>query len=164
MNASPRQQVTASHRDRVLRALGVTPWVRRAVPDLPPGLAESNPLMMDTAAEIACVVVLPEGCTTRELDLLGRALNACGAMLARAARITVSGGQLAADLPEARAYLVFGEAQAHALGRSLPAAAMHQAQIVLADEPALVLTSAGAKRRLWSALRSLRRALATAGG
>ncbi len=164
MNASPRQQVTASHRDRVLRALGVTPWVRRAVPDLPPGLAESNPLMMDTAAEIACVVVLPEGCTTRELDLLGRALNACGAMLARAARITVSGGQLAADLPEARAYLVFGEAQAHALGRSLPAAAMHQAQIVLADEPALVLTSAGAKRRLWSALRNLRRALATAGG
>jgi len=164
MNASPRQQVTASHRDRVLRALGVTPWVRRAAPDLPAGLAEANPLMMDTAAEIACVVVLPEGCSTRELDLLGRALNACGAMLARAARVTVSGGQLAADLPEARAYLVFGEAQAHALGRSLPAAAMHQAQIVLADEPALVLTSAGAKRRLWSALRNLRRALATAGG
>lgn len=164
MTASPRQHVTASHRDRVLRALGVTPWVRRAMPDLLPGLAESNPLMMDAAAGIACVVVLPEGCSTRELDLLGRALNACGAALARAARITVSDGQLAADLPEARAYLVFGEAQAHALGRSLPAAAMHQAQIVLADEPALVLTSAGAKRRLWSALRSLRRALATAGG
>lgn len=164
MSASPRQHVTASHRDRVLRALGVTPWVRRAMPDLLPGLAESNPLMMDAAAGIACVVVLPEGCSTRELDLLGRALNACGAALARAARITVSDGQLAADLPEARAYLVFGEAQAHALGRSLPAAAMHQAQIVLADEPALVLTSAGAKRRLWSALRSLRRALATAGG
>ncbi len=164
MTASPRQHVTASHRDRVLRALGVTPWVRRAMPDLLPGLAESNPLMMDAAAGIACVVVLPEGCSTRELDLLGRALNACGAALARAARITVSDGQLAADLPEARAYLVFGEAQAHALGRGLPAAAMHQAQIVLADEPALVLTSAGAKRRLWSALRSLRRALATAGG
>ena len=164
MTASPRQHVTASHRDRVLRALGVTPWVRRAMPDLLPGLAESNPLMMDAASGIACVVVLPEGCSTRELDLLGRALNACGAALARAARITVSDGQLAADLPEARAYLVFGEAQAHALGRSLPAAAMHQAQIVLADEPALVLTSAGAKRRLWSALRSLRRALATAGG
>lgn len=164
MTASPRQHVTASHRDRVLRALGVTPWVRRAMPDLLPGLAESIPLKMDAAAGIACVVVLPEGCSTRELDLLGRALNACGAALARAARITVSDGQLAADLPEARAYLVFGEAQAHALGRSLPAAAMHQAQIVLADEPALVLTSAGAKRRLWSALRSLRRALATAGG
>jgi hypothetical protein len=162
MNASPRQQVTASHRDRVLRALGVTPWVRRAAPDLPVGIAESNPLMMDSSAGVACVVVLPEGCSTRELDLLGRALNACGAMLARAARITVSGGQLAADLPEARTYLVFGEAQAHALGRTLSAAAMHQAQIVLADEPALVLTDAGAKRRLWSALRSLRRVLATA--
>jgi hypothetical protein len=41
---------------------------------------------------------------------------------------------------------------------------MHQAQIVLADEPALVLTSADAKRRLWNALRSVRRALAAAGG
>ena len=163
MNASPRQHVTAGHRDRVLRALGVTPWVRRTAPELPPGATESNPPMADTAAGVACVVVLPEGCSTRELDLLGRALNACGAALARAARVTVRGGQLAADLPEARAYLVFGEAQAHALGRSLPAAAMHQAQIVLADEPALVLTSAGAKRRLWSALRSLRRALAAAG-
>lgn len=164
MNASPRQHVTASHRDRVLRALGVTPWVRRAAPDLPAGIAEPNPLMAaDAATGVACVVVLPEGCSTRELDLLGRALNACGATLARAARVMVSGGQLAADLPEARTYLVFGEAQAHALGRTLSAAAMHQAQIVLADEPALVLTSAGAKRRLWSALRSLRRALATAG-
>ena len=162
MSASPRQHVTASHRDHVLRALGVTPWVRRAVSHLPPGIAESNPLLLDTATGVACVVVLPEACSTRELDLLGRALNACGATLARAARVTVSGGQLAADLPEARAYLVFGEAQAHALGRSLPAAAMHRAQIVLADEPALVLTSAAAKRRLWSALRSLRRALATA--
>ena len=79
-------------------------------------------------------------------------------------RVTVSGGQLAAGVPEARAYLVFGEAQAHALGRTLPAAAMHQAQIVLADEPALILTSGSAKRRLWSALRSLRRALIMAAG
>lgn len=163
MTASLRQHVTASHRDRVLRALGVTPWVRRAAPQLQPGIVEPNPLMVDATTGGACVVVLPAGCSTRELDLLGRALNACGAMLARAARVMVSGGQLAMDLPEARAYLVFGEAQAHALGRTLSAAAMHQAQIVLADEPALVLTSPGAKRRLWSALRSLRRALVTAG-
>ena len=112
---------------------------------------------------MACVAVLPQGCSARELDLLGRALATCGAALARAARVTVSDGQLAADVPEARAYLVFGEAQAHALGRALPAAAMHQAQIVLADEPALLLTSAGAKRRLWNALRSVRRTLAAAG-
>jgi hypothetical protein len=116
------------------------------------------------AANAACVVVLPQDCSARELDLVGRALNACGAALARAARVTVSGGQLAAGVPEAQAYLVFGEAQAHALGRALPAAVMHQAQIVLADEPALVLTSADAKRRLWNALRSVRRALAAAGG
>lgn len=159
MNAGLRQHVTAGHRDRVLRALGVTPWVRR----VPADIAEPASPATDPDEGVACVVVLPEGCSTRELDLLGRALNACGATLARAARVTVRGGQLAAGVPEARAYLVFGEAQAHALGRTLPAAAMHQAQIVLADEPALVLTSAGAKRRLWSALRSLRRTLATAG-
>lgn len=163
MIQSTRQPVSASHRARVLRALDVTPWVRRA---LPGGHVEPVPdssALTDASAGIACVVVLPEACSTRELDLLGRALSACGASLARAARVTVSGGQLAAEVPEARAYLVFGEAQAHALGRNLPAAVMHRAQIVLADEPALVLTSAAAKRRLWSALRSLRGALATAG-
>ncbi|WP_168170279.1 hypothetical protein [Rhodanobacter sp. C03] len=154
-----RQPVSASHRARVLRALDVTPWVRRALPADHATMAE----VADVAAGVACVVVLPEACSTRELDLLGRALSACGASLARAARVTVKGGQLAADVPEANAYLVFGEAQAHALGRSLPAAAVHRAQIVLADEPALVLTSAAAKRRLWSALRSLRRVLAAAG-
>ena len=73
-------------------------------------------------------------------------------------------GSWPGDVPEALAYLVFGEAQAHALGRALPAAVMHQAQIVLADEPAWCWRSAGAKRRLWSALRSLRRALAQPGG
>lgn len=167
MNTSLRQSVTASHRDRVLRALGVTPWVLRATPTELAGSGAADvaaTAVVGMSAGVACVVVLPEGCSTRELDLLGRALNACGATMARAARVTVSGGQLAADVPEARAYLVFGEAQAHALGRTLPAAAMHQAQIVLADEPAQILASAGAKRRLWNALRSVRRALATAGG
>lgn len=165
MNAAMRQGIDASHRARVLRALGVTPWVRRAMPR-----AVAETVAMESAepvaatGNVACVVVLPEGCGTRELDLLGRALNACGATLARAARVTVRNGQIAANLPEAQAYLVFGEAQAHALGRTLPAAVMRDAQIVLADEPALVLTRAEAKRRLWNALRSLRRALATAGG
>jgi hypothetical protein len=37
---------------------------------------------------------------------------------------------------------------------------MARAQIVLADEPRLLLTDAQAKRRLWSALRNVRRALA----
>lgn len=162
MNALPRQHVSAERRARVLRALGVTPWQRRTAPVAAVGSGYAAAAVSEMAANVACVVVLPQDCSTRELDLLGRALNACGAALARAARVTVSGGQLAADVPEARAYLVFGEAQAHALGRTLPAAAMHQAQIVLADEPALVLSSAGAKRRLWNALRSVRRALAAA--
>lgn len=153
-------QAGATHRARVLRALGVTPWVRRAPP---PAVVPARDEPVAAAGSVACVVVLPQGCGTRELDLVGRALGACGAVLARAARVTVSAGQLAGEVPVARAYLVFGETQAHALGRALPAAVMRDAQIVLADEPALVLARAEAKRRLWNALRSLRRALAAAG-
>ncbi len=147
----------AGRRERVLRELGLTPWVRRQPG--PPVASVAIESSSGAAAAVACVVVLPEACSARELDLLGRALNASGAMLARAARVTVKGGQLGPDVPLARAYLVLGEAQAHALGRALPAAAMQQAQIVLADEPGLVLTRADAKRRLWSALRNLRRGL-----
>ncbi len=124
--------------------MGLTPWVRRAATVAPTLEVESAPI----GAGVACVVVLPEQCSARELDLLGRALSAGGAWLARAARIRVKAGQLAADVPVAQAYLVFGE---------------NQALIVLADEPSLVLGSAAAKRRLWSATRSLRRALATTG-
>ncbi|WP_458071501.1 hypothetical protein [Rhodanobacter sp. BL-MT-08] len=160
MSASTHQPAAAKQRARVLRALGVTPWVRRATRAMP--IAAETPLSPpDLAAGVACVVVLPESCATRELDLLGRLLNACGSTLARAARVRVNAGQLA-EVPHARAYLVFGEAQAHALGRALSAAAMQGAQIVLADELAQVLTAADAKRRLWSALRNLRRALAAA--
>ncbi|KZC19540.1 MULTISPECIES: hypothetical protein [Rhodanobacter] len=166
MNAAACQHADAGHRARVLRALGVTPWQRRTTPAAIAAAAPESvaSAALDAVAGTRCVVVLPQGCSARELDLLGRALSACGAALARAARVTVSGGQLAAGVPEARAYLVLGEAQAHALGRALPAAVMHQAQIVLADEPALLLASAGAKRRLWNALRSVRRALAAASG
>jgi hypothetical protein len=167
MNLSARQPVNASHRARVLQALGVTPWVRRAATGDAPAVTEPAQAVdtaVDNGAGVACVVVLPEGCSTRELDLLGRAFSAFGALLARAARVTVSGGHLAANVPEARAYLVFGEAQAHALGRTLSPTVMQRAQIVLADEPALVLTRADAKRRLWSALRSLRRGLAMTDG
>ncbi|MDE1894156.1 MAG: hypothetical protein KGH90_07475 [Xanthomonadaceae bacterium] len=162
MSALPVQPAASGRRARVLRALEITPWVRRA----PPGETSAGGDAAPQAAMnsgVACVVVLPEQCSSRELDLIGRALNTCGAGIARAARVRTRHGQLGADIPEAAAYLVFGEAQAHALGRALPLAVMQRAQIVLADEPALVLGSAAAKRRLWSALRSLRRALAQAG-
>lgn len=158
MSMGARVAVSPAHRAHVLRALGLAPWVRRtaAVAVVPEPEPETR------GAEAACVVVLPEHCSTRELDLLGRALSAGGTWLARAARVRVTAGQLAADVPSARAYLVFGDEQAHALGRVLPTAVMNQALIVLADEPGQVLGSAAAKRRLWSALRSLRRALTAA--
>ncbi len=166
MNLLARQAISAGHRVRVLRALGVTPWTRRVPAGDAAGIAERDiaaDLVVATTDGSACVVVLAQGSSTRELDLLGRALDACGAALARAARVAVSDGQLR-DVPAASAYLVFGEAQAHALGRSLPVDVMRGAQIVLVDELALVLTDAGAKRRLWGALRGLRQTLAAASG
>lgn len=146
----------SNHRERVLRALGVVPWVRRVAP----AAIETAPAETVESMAVAgdCIVVLPAGCSARELDLLGRALMACGPLVARAARIEVSEGKLP-GAPEARAYLVLGEAQAHALGRELPATVLSRAHIVLADEPASVLASGAGKRRLWNALRSLRRAL-----
>jgi hypothetical protein len=157
MNAS----VQTAHRARVLHALGLTPWVRRVAAVAAPPQAASMPVPDE--AGVPCVVILPASSGARELDLLGRALHAGGAVLARAARIPVRDGQLVAPVPAARAYLVFGDAQAHALGRALPAAVMSRALIVLADEPGQVLAEAAAKRRLWNALRSVRRALAGAG-
>ncbi|HTV87023.1 MAG TPA: hypothetical protein VME63_16605 [Dyella sp.] len=150
-----------AHRERLLRALGVVPWRLRAVA---PALAEPGAL---AAAEWpvqvgAAVVVLPSGCAVRELDLIGRVLYACGPQLARAARIEATDGQTM-QVPHARAYLVFGQAQAHALGRALPAEVMRDAHIVLADAPGQILGQAASKRRLWHALRSMRRALAEGG-
>ncbi len=164
MSLVARQGISPAHRGRVLRALGVTPWVRR----VPVGGALSV-VALDAAAAVestasgVCVVVLEEGSSLRELDLLGRALSACGAALARAARITVIGGQLR-DVPAASAYLVFGAAQARALGRGLPVDVLQRAQVELVDDLAQVLTDAGAKRRLWDALRRLRQTPAVASG
>jgi hypothetical protein len=159
MSPAPASRGPVSRRTRVLRVLGVTPWVRRATAEaqtVEPNEALAEPM----APPASCVVLLPDGCVARELDLLGRALAAYGPGLARAGRITVRDGRPTATVPPVRAYLVFGQAQAHALGRELPAAVMNQAQIVLADEPHEVLANGAGKRRLWTALRQLRRALA----
>lgn len=146
-----------AHRTRVMQALGLVPWQRRQAP--PPAVVEEDASVVPAGMDAACVVLLPDGCGTRELDLLGRALNSAGATLARAARLPVRAGQGELDVPVARAYLACGEAQAHALGRSLPMQVTAQAQIVLVDEPARLLREATAKRRLWIALRTLRRHL-----
>ncbi|MET0330978.1 MAG: hypothetical protein ABW154_06060 [Dyella sp.] len=149
---------SADHRQRLLRALGVTPWVRR----VPVSISEvDSPAGAISSTD--CVVVLPAGCTARELDLLGRALHSFGAALARAARVSVHEGALS-SVPSARAYLVFGQAQAHALGRQLPAAVMNEAHIALVELPqSSWLSGAAAKRQLWMAMRGLRRALTQTG-
>ena len=162
MNAPAAERSAAGHRARVLRALGLTPWQRRH------GAGGGEAATTDEApiaagAHADCVVLLPAVCGARELDLLGRALISSGAALARAARVRVQPGAAEIAVPQARAYLACGEAQAHALGRSLPMQVTAQAQIVLVDEPLRLLGESSAKRRLWIALRTLRRSLAAAG-
>ena len=160
MSPASASRGPVSRRARVLRVLGVTPLVRRAAA-APQGADQvAEPSAVASVPSASCVVLLPDGGGARELDLLGRALAAYGPELARAGRIPVKDGRPATPVPPVRAYLVFGQAQAHALGRELPAAVMNQAQIVLADEPSQVLASGAGKRRLWTALRQLRRALA----
>lgn len=144
-------------RQRLLKAMGVTPWRLRAGDAA--AAPEGDPANDATADErVACVVILPAGAGGRELDLLGRALRAFGPVTGRAARLE-AGERGLQQVPMAATYLVFGEAQAHALGRELPAAVMSAAQIVLVDTPTAILADAAAKRRLWNGLRTLGRAL-----
>lgn len=146
--ATQRQQ-------RVFAALGITAWRLREVDAIAIDEAPSTAAMPGDAD---CVLVLPGNSSPRELDMLGRAMQAFGPMLARAARISVVDGKLA-HVPAARAYLAFGNEQAHALGRELPAAALERAHVVLVDPPAGLAGDGKAKRRLWNAMRTLRRNL-----
>jgi hypothetical protein len=151
MNASLRQR-------EVNRLLGLSPVRLRArgltmADSATPATGE--PADMSGAA---CVLILPAGCSPSALDMLGRAVQAYGPTLARAARIEVRNGRLP-DVPAARAYLAFGSEQAQALGRELPAAVLAAAEVVLVDPPTALQGDAAAKRRLWTAMRTVRRAL-----
>ena len=140
-------------RQRLLRVMGVTPWRLRAGPAAPsPEIEPANDALQ--SGQTACVVVLPAGASERELDLVGRALRAYGPVTGRAPRLE-AGERGLGQVPVARTYLVFGEAQARALGRDLPAAVLSAAQIVLVDTPAAILAEPAAKRRLWNGLRTL---------
>ncbi|HEY4144255.1 hypothetical protein [Pinirhizobacter sp.] len=152
MNASLRQH-------EVNRLLGLSPMRLRS---RGPTVADSTMAPAATSAAdmpgAACVLILPAGCGAAALDMLGRAVQAYGPVLARAARIEVRDGRLA-DVPAARAYLAFGSEQAQALGRELPAAVLAAAEVVLVDPPTALQGDGAAKRRLWTAMRAVRRAL-----
>jgi len=135
--------------------MGVTPWSLRVGEPVVDAAAANDETPGERAA---CVVILPSGSSERELDLVGKALRAFGPLTARAARLSVGPSGLG-HVPVAATYLVFGEAQAHALGHELPASVLSAAQIVLVDPPALIVAEAAAKRRLWNGLRALGRAL-----
>jgi hypothetical protein len=150
--------VLPARHERLLKVMGVTPWRLRATG---PAAPSTGPLDEPSVAgeRAACVVILPAGCDERERDIVGHALRAFGAVTARAARLEV-GPRGLGQVPQAATYLVFGEAQARALGHELSAAQQDAAQIVLVDTPSLILTDAAAKRRLWNGLRALGRAFA----
>lgn len=166
MNARPCLPIDRDRRVRVLRALGLVPWTRRATAhaavDVPDEAGVVRPAVLaDTGA--SCAIVLAEHCSSRALDLLGRALHAGGPLIARAGRVHVRDGGLGA-LPAAAVYLAFGEAQAEILRRSLPGDAARGPDVVVVDELAAILADGAAKRRLWIALRGLRARLAAADG
>ena len=147
--------VSPDRRERLLKVMGVTPWRLRSAAA---SSVEAAGAVNDAAPDgkVACVVVLPAGASERELDLVGRALRAFGPVTGRAARLE-AGERGLGHVPVAANYLVFGEAQARALGHELPAAVMSAAQIVLVDTPSALLADAAAKRRLWNGLRALGR-------
>jgi hypothetical protein len=164
MNGRSCVPVDASHRARVLRTLGFVPWARRVRQEREreAGAAGTTGLQSAPATGTACVVVLAQHCSPAALDLLGRAMHAGGPLLARAGRIHVHAGKLE-GVPAAVSYLVFGEAQAEALRRSLPAELAASASVMVVDELAAVLAEGRAKQRLWVALRGLRARLAATG-
>ncbi len=134
------------HRERVLRALGVTPLgLRRR-------LASDHATPGAAAASHTCVLVLPQQCDARQRALLDRIMRVFGPGFARASRVVVTAGELAPPLPPADAYLAFGPAQARALDQCAPG----EAEVLSLDPPAALFDAAG-KRRLWEALRALLR-------
>jgi DNA polymerase III psi subunit len=150
----------ADRRERLLRVMGVTPWRLRVGEVVAGDDAQPANAYPGLGEHVGCVVILPSGSSARELDLLGKALRAFGPVTGRAARLEV-GERGLGQVPVAGAYLVFGEAQARALGRDLPAAVLSAAQIVLVDPPSAILADSAAKRRLWNGLRALGRAFVT---
>lgn len=151
--------VSPARREHLLKAMGVTPWrLRHAAAPAVAAVDADAPVSAAADGRVACVVVLPAGGSERELDLVGRALRAFGPVMGRAARLE-AGERGLGQVPVAAHYLVFGEAQARALGHELPAAVMSAAQIVLVDPPAAILAEPAAKRRLWNGLRAMSRSL-----
>lgn len=148
--------VSGSHRRRLLEAMGVAPLRLRDTASQPATVVDDGIVAAPSPLRAELVLVLPAGCEPRHLDLVGRAMTAFGPRFARAARVQVEAGAVSGALPAAPAYLAFGEAQAHALGRGLDAAVMAQADVVLLDAPAELAGAAG-KRRLWTAVSALRR-------
>ncbi|NII12014.1 hypothetical protein [Oleiagrimonas sp. C23AA] len=155
MSALPLR--AGAHRQRMLRAMGITPMRLRHVSaaQLPPAetIAADVPTSpMAAAAPLA--LVLPAGTEPRLLDLLGRAMQVGGAAFARAPRLEVVDGQLRQPPVHAGAYLAFGQEQARALGRALPVEVMSVAQVMLVEPPE-ALRLADGKRKLWSAMHAL---------
>lgn len=140
------------HRQRLLRALGVVPYVLRSGGDEPAAVPAAVPV----AGPPACVLVLPAACGRRESDLIEKVMASLGGDFQPAVRVSVANGQLSGEVPQVSLYLAFGEAQAQALGRVLPGKVVEAAEVILLDSPE-DLFRPEAKRRLWQSTGHWRR-------
>lgn len=131
-----------------LQAMGIQPWrLRRPPAEVQPALAESG---------VGCVVLVPVDCDLRIRDLLARALQAAGPVLARAGCISMNPAQMSAPPPAAAYLLLDGRLEA-AVAAARPQAVRHGL-----DHPQQLLDAQG-KRRLWQCLRAIRLDLSMAG-
>lgn len=146
--AQPLDRSRAERRRQQLQAMGIQPWRLRRESVRAAGATAD-------AAEIGCIVLVPQGCPTRIRDLLARALQAGGPALARIGCVSVESTGM--TLLPAATYLLLDAGLESMLATRYPQSARH----VLGD-PAQLLTAVG-KRWLWQALRSIRQQLPAAG-
>jgi hypothetical protein len=140
----------ARRRD-LLDAIGIDVYILRARAESAASMPSAGaPLLVVTCAHVDAQSVA--GAKFR--DALPSAL------MVHAARIRWLGCDELADAPAAPAYLLLGSQPARQVIAHLRATAQVEPVIAVADEPAMSLNSAIAKRALWQALKPIARHLA----
>lgn len=137
---------TDGQRLRRLTAMGLQPWVLRDA--------------VSRTDSLRCVVIVPAAALadTRQRQLIDLAVACLGLPDTAVMHLTVRDNRLTATAAATPAYLVFGQAQAQALGSASSTDQLKRACIALVDEPAQLLRTPVRKRDLWLAVKAVRRA------
>lgn len=145
-----------------LAEMGINVYLPRSRGESPraqPGELAQAPALDAVAAPataLGSVVLVASAVDSRPAGLLADVARAL-----RFARLECAACQAPdeASLQQARAFVLFGEAQVRALGAQLPAQRQREVGWVVAAETAALAGDAQAKRALWSELRRMMRAL-----